>query len=49
MNPGEFSWFWGVLVPGFILAVSVFLTVWLYRHFARQTNPGPSERAQKGN
>ena len=31
----EFSVFWGVVVPGSILLVSVVLTWLLYRHFSK--------------
>lgn len=27
--------FWGVFVPGFILLLSLVVTVWLYRFFSR--------------
>lgn len=31
----EFSFFWGVAVPGLILACSVVFTWLLYRHFSK--------------
>ncbi len=33
---GEFSIFWGIVVPGSIIIFSLLVTLWLYRMFARE-------------
>ncbi len=30
----EYSFFWGIFVPGLILSISTGVTFWLYRHFS---------------
>jgi len=32
----EFSYFWGIAVPGSIILFSLLITLWLYRMFARE-------------
>jgi len=32
----EFSYFWGILVPGSIILFSLLVTLWLYRMFSRE-------------
>jgi hypothetical protein len=36
---GEFTIFWGIVVPGSIILFSLLVTLWLYRMFARE-HPG---------
>ncbi len=33
---GEFTIFWGIVVPGSVILFSLLVTLWLYRMFARQ-------------
>jgi hypothetical protein len=33
---GQFSVFWGILVPGSIILFSLLVTLWLYKMFARE-------------
>lgn len=33
---GQFSWFWSVIVPLSVFAVSVIASFWLYWHFNKK-------------
>jgi len=35
-HAGQFSYFWGVLVPAVLAGGSILITYLLYRHFARE-------------
>ncbi len=43
INPREFSYLWGIIVPGSIVVFSFLVTLWLYRMFARE-HPGGDEK-----
>ncbi|MFB3905819.1 MAG: hypothetical protein ACE15E_20410 [Acidobacteriota bacterium] len=33
---GQFTYFWGIIVPGSIILFSLLVTLWLYRKFAQE-------------
>ncbi|GEM_PF-3716931 len=42
----EFSYLWGVVVPGSIVIFSFLVTLWLYRRFAREHQAGEKKPGQ---
>jgi len=40
ISPREFSYLWGIIVPGSIVVFSFLVTLWLYRMFAREQGQG---------
>jgi len=40
---GQFTIFWGIVVPGSIIIFSLLVTLWLYRMFAREHRGGKRE------